>query len=178
MKAAVEDGAPMTITKSEVTCYKMRYPGHDYWADITLDVNKEVPGGRISIASDYGNWTYYWGAPGDNFKLFLSRLNIQYAAGKFGSDKWFDHEKTMKLLKETVKEHEFDTKKAKAVVDELKLLGDASNQHEYVSYMSDCDVIMNMFDHCPPIETSIDPQFKNFWDKFFVNFQSIMKQEG
>src|SRR5665648_835244 len=92
-----------TIEKTTVECYKIRHKSGMYWADITIDsLGKQ---GRISISSDYGNYANFWGACGCEFKEFLTGLNLGYAAGKFGADRWFDLDATLKGYKRDLIEH-------------------------------------------------------------------------
>ncbi len=91
-----------TFTKTIVECYKFRNPAGGY-ADITIDAIGTT--GRISIASDWGDYQYYWSACGKPFKEFLSQLGIDYLAGKFGANKFFDLDTTIRLYKEQVREN-------------------------------------------------------------------------
>lgn len=91
----------MNITKEQVEVYKLRSSDTSIgWADITVD--NRGTAGRLSIASDYGKWQYYWGSTGCGFKEFLTRLNEHYMAEKFGADGYFDFEATIASIKEGI----------------------------------------------------------------------------
>jgi hypothetical protein len=92
-----------TVAKSTVELYKIRPATGFAWADITIDAHER--GGRISIASDYGNWQNYWGAAGCDFKSFLGQINQHYAAGKFGAERWIDVDKSLKGFRKMVAEY-------------------------------------------------------------------------
>ena len=78
------DNKKYTVTKSTCEVYKLRHECGMYWADITLDCASKS--GRIQIASDYGSWQNFWSCCGCSFKEFLTRLDMQYTAGKFGAE--------------------------------------------------------------------------------------------
>ena len=92
------------IQKEEVTVYRLRQSKtSDGWADITIDGSgKQV---RVSVSSDYGNWSYYWGACGNNYKSFLIGLDMHYVAGKTINDNYFDLERTLKGIRSEILEH-------------------------------------------------------------------------
>ncbi len=86
------DNKKYKITKSTCEVYKLRHECGMYWADITLDCGEKS--GRIQIASDYGTWQNYWGCCGCSFKEFLTRLDVEYTAGKFRARNAEDREIT------------------------------------------------------------------------------------
>ena len=49
-----------TVTKTTVEKYTIRHSTGRYWADIVLDCG--VNSGRIQVASDFGDWQYFFGA--------------------------------------------------------------------------------------------------------------------
>lgn len=99
-----EKNSAFTTVKSTVELYKIRHVNGCYWADITIDANGRE--GRISIASDWGNWSNYWGACGEGFKSFLASINMEYAANKFGVEQWIDVKKSLDSFNELVGECE------------------------------------------------------------------------
>lgn len=165
--------ANFTITKTTVECYKVR--GNDTWADITVDAKENT--GRIGIASDFGDWQYYWGACGKSFKEFLIGLDVNYAAGKFGEDRWFDLEKTICSLENTLKECVENKDEMLIVKEELKYLGESSCKDEFVHKMWDSPKIMALSEGCPNISTSINPIFQRFWDELWKEFVEELKKE-
>lgn len=163
-----------TTTKTTVECYKIR-GSRGLWADITIDVNNE--GGRIQIASDFGDWQNYWGSCGEQFKDFLIDLNIEYASGKFGADKWFDLEKTISCMARIISDCA-DNKEQKAeLFNELKELKDCSGKEEFISVVQNCDKIMELNNYCPDMCYSIDPRFQRFWNELWPQFVNTLKEE-
>jgi len=164
----------ITTTKTTVECYKVR-GSRGLWADLTIDMNGKS--GRIQIASDYGSWQNYWGSCGEQFKDFLIGLNIEYASGKFGADKWFDLEKTISSMARTITEYA-DSKEQKAeLFNELRQLKDCSGKEEFISVVQNCDKIMELNNHCPDICHSINPMFQRFWDECWPHFLNVLREE-
>lgn len=81
-----------SINKNTVEQYKIRHSSGSCWADIVLDSGDGC--GRIQIASDFGDWQYYWGSCGCSFKKFLTEIDMGYFAGKVGESDWFDIDAT------------------------------------------------------------------------------------
>ncbi len=158
-----------SINKTSVELYKIRHESGFCWADITIDANGTT--GRISIASDYGSWQYYWGACGESFKKFLCGLDKSYIAGKFGADKWFDSEKTVaeyrRVIKENINDGYISKKKGIEALAELQCLEESSCKEEFCRHLEDCSEIMRLYDHCPSLVYDIEPSFENFWIKLW-----------
>lgn len=167
----------VSIEKALVECYRIRFTGEFDWADITLDAGLNGHSGRIQIASDYGSWENYWGACGSSFKQFLISLNIEYAAGKFGAGRWFDHDKTIEKLREAIENcDESDEVKEQMNLDLDNLEGcEDEGQFEALAYSS--PVLHKLWDTGPEIVTDINPSFKRFWEKIWLCFVEKLKKE-
>lgn len=168
-----------TIKKSTVECYKIRHPKKDYWADITIDTDGGREG-RIQIASDFGAWQYFWGAAGPSFKQFLTGLNIDYVASKFGADGWFDLEKTLKDFKERIKEFGGDKEWTKEALKEIDFLDRNSSCKEECIHllMTDCPKIMEMYDGMPELSSNNNnPLFIRFWNELWPVFIQELRTE-
>lgn len=168
------------ITKTNVECYKLRLPGGDYWADITLDSGENA--GRLSISSDYGHWANYWGACGKGFKEFLISLNIDYVASKIGESRYFDAPGTIKVYKEHILESRrsasIDAGDARNCFKEIKELESGSNdRNQFFHSMQDCDNLMKYFDYCPDSVECISPLFTRFWYGPWQAFIAELKKE-
>ncbi len=170
-----------TITKSTVECYKIRHTKSFYWADITVDHNGGT--GRISIASDFGDYQYYWGACGDSFKKFLCKIGIHYAADKFGADRWVDVAKTLRMYKDQILNDRridcIEADKARKIFDAILTIEEnASHTVESISYeMQQQEVFMEHWDYTPDICYSITPQFLNFWKEIWPVFIQQLQEE-
>jgi hypothetical protein len=159
------------ITETTVVCYKLRNLRNGNFANFTLDIENGKSGGRVSISSSYGDFSYYWSAPGDDLKAFLCSLNIEYAADKFDQDRWFDADATVKGFKQTILEsrrfQSIDRKFAKECWDAVKDLA-YYDKDEFYTLLGDERDLMRLFDGCPPIEYDISPQFKRFWTEAWL----------
>jgi hypothetical protein len=165
----------LKVSKSTVECYKIRSDKNSFWADITIDANGNA--GRIQIASDYGDWQYYWGSCGSSFKEFLVKLNLEYVAHKFGESSWFDLDKTVSSLRESIKNYTDDEGELSELNEELENLEESSCKEEYVHKMWDCEKIMKICEGHPSVCASISPRFLSFWDKVWPAFISELKNE-
>lgn len=167
------------ITKTQVQCYKIRYPNGSYWADITLDIGDYS--GRISISSDYGNWANYWGSCGKDFKDFLCKIGIDYFAGKIGEDRFFDLEATLQMYKRNIihlrKMENISFNEAREMFDQIIELNEASCQQEFINMMFDRKSLIDLYDGCPDTVSTISPMFKRFWEKPWKDFIECLKQE-
>jgi len=164
----------ITIEKSTAELYKLRGTNGSF-ANISLDYSEKQ--GRISISTDYGNWSYYWGACGSAFKEFLIGLNMEYAAGKFGEGQFFDHVATLNYLQTRIKENSENKEHKRKLKDELKSLVDCEDKSSFIAQMWNCSEIMKLEDNCPDLVTGISPGFKYFWENLWSNFIQSLKEE-
>ena len=166
-----------TISKSTVESYKIRFPKNHTWADISVDPGEKS--GRIQIASDYGDWQYYWGSCGSQFKEFLIDLNIGYAACKFGEDKFFDLNSTIESLRNRIMDYAGpeDKDALAGLLHELDELKNSSCKEEFVHKIQNCDAIMEMENYSPDLCFTINPLFKIFWEGLWKVFVDELKNE-
>lgn len=156
-----------TCKKSTIESYKLRHPDGIGWADISIDANGKS--GRIQIASDYGDWQYYWGSCRSEFKDFLAKLDMGYVAGKFGADKFFDVDQTIDTYLETISQQkktgDITTGEEKQLYDECKDLRNYTHKDEFFIELMDSPALMKFFCHAPELCYKITPGFKMFWEK-------------
>jgi hypothetical protein len=169
-----------SITKSTVECYKIRSTSiHNGWADITIDSKGTT--GRIQIASDYGDWQYYWGACGMPFKEFLISLGKDYLAGKFGEDNYFDYNRTIRQYKKDIldyrKDETISAEAARDMWDELENLITYGEREFSVGLWVDCPKLMVFYDNTPTLHRTISPMFELFWNKLWLPFMDELKNE-
>lgn len=73
-------------------------PGKSHWARIWL-----TDDGCLSIMSDFGCFSYWWGDPGCEFREFLTKCDNEYLSGKLGGgEKAFDGERTIQVIREKI----------------------------------------------------------------------------
>jgi hypothetical protein len=162
-----------TVTKTTVELYRFRHPSGMYWADITIDAGEKS--GRISIASDFGNYSNYWGASGD-FKKFLGEISIDYAADKFNASRCFDHHATLETFTIYAKQIK-DKARRDLVFKEMKALEDCDHKEQFVAELMNSDNLMQLFDGCPELEYRIKPQFKRLWNEVWPEMLKVFKSE-
>lgn len=168
-----------SISKTNVECYKVRSSkGYGEWADIVLDSNGNS--GRIQIASDYGSWEHFWGSCGCPFKQFLIKLtnDINYAAGKFGEGKWFDHEATMLSLRDQIVEYTDDPVLIEEMLEELEPLEDCTEINTFVHLAWESEKLNKMWDSGPDISYGVNPSFKRFWERLWPTFVAELERES
>jgi hypothetical protein len=171
------------VTKTTCELYKLRGLPHNGWADITIDAAEEH--GRIQIASDWGNWSFFWSHCGGPFKDFLPGLDIGYVAGKFGANKWFDHEKSLRELKRDLllgrrgeQGNPLSKEKARELWEEVDRLQDEGNETAFGMRLYNNDDLFSRYDGCDfPIYYGIDPGFRNFWRDCWPVFLEYLKNE-
>lgn len=167
-----------TITKTQVECYKIRNASGIYWADIVLDSGDDK--GRISISSDFGTWSYFWGACG-NFKKFLIKINKEYLADKFNEDRHFDLIGTIKEYKNQIIDYRrnegLDGETARKMWDELDLMHGMGSKHEFIDGMYQSENLCKLFDTGPDYIECISPRFQKFWDQIWPCFINELNKE-
>lgn len=169
----------MEITKSTVEVYKIRNAKNSAWADITIDGHEKS--GRLSISSDYGDWAYYWSHCGSSFKDFLCNLDIGYVSGKFGTDRYFNFDATIKSWKRQVIDERraeyLKPSEARELFDEIKEIEEESPGKEGLMHMVWNSTHLSSFSD-PHIETRIKPTFKIFWNEIWIPFTEELKKES
>lgn len=164
------------IEKTTVELYRLRFDKLSIWADITID--SQPNSGRIQIASDFGDWQYYWGSCGCSLKEFLTDLNKHYLATKFGESNFFDLATTIENLRaEIIAEFPYNLASKQNLFEELKELEESSCENEFIHKMMSCDRIMEFCGHQPNISRCISPRFTEFWDKIWPAFVAELKKE-
>ena len=184
----------MNINKKKIDLYELRDPKGDFcWADIAIDSGFSESGDRlrnwfrISISSDYGNWTYFWSHPGSNWRKFLCKVSVDYVAGKFGCDRWFNMDKTIEWKKQEIIEYRKDrccTKEAAReawdVVVEAsdECYNDSRTLQEYLAHNSNwTDLWGGDYWDALDVCTEIDPGFRQFWDTTWQGFIGQLQLE-
>jgi hypothetical protein len=157
-----------SITKGQVEIYKIRHPSGMYWADITIDAKGTT--GRIQIASDWGDYQYYWGACGVDFKDFLAKIGIDYAAVKFGASDGFNLDSTLKDYRRHVldsrRRDQITCDEARDLYNEIDEMNDGpyGSIDHFLTVAHEKDKLPKFFSYDLSVQRDITPQFKKFWD--------------
>lgn len=173
----LKKGRNMEITKSNSEVYKIK--SSETWANITIEsLGKK---GYISIQSDYGNWSNYWGSCGDSFKKFLTSLNIDYFAGKVGEDNFIDVEGSLKNMYHTISKAYLDNEIESDVLEDIKKeisILEGCRSENFDSELWHCENIVDFFDSDPPYIKCVSPRFNSFWEKVWMPFCEYLKSEN
>lgn len=163
--------SPFAVAKTSVELYKIRHTSGCYWADITIDAHDR--GGRISIASDYGNWQNYWGAAGSDFKQFLGEISEHYAASKFGAEPWIDVDKSIKEFRQMVANYKksgaISKDEAREIRAELDDLKNESARH-IAEAIQHCDKLYAfLYENAGELDFAYEPNphFARFWKEIW-----------
>ena len=167
----------LNIVKSTIEVYRIR-KDNAWLSDISVDgQGRKV---RITVASIHGNWSYYWGACGEDYKTFLVSLDIHYVARKTKNNGFFDVEKAVAELKGNIiecrKEEDITAKEARSYYDAAKHLASYSDINEY-EYEHSQSSLINFGSGYPTLSFSIDPRFRQFWQTSWKAFIEKIKEE-
>ncbi|TGE29766.1 hypothetical protein [Hymenobacter metallicola] len=175
--------ASFTVAKSTVECYKIRSVNGGFaWADITIDANSR--GGRIQIASDYGDWQHYWGAAGSDFKAFLEGISHDYAASKFGAERWINVKATVKQYKQDLiearREEALTQDEARQIYDEITELEHESNNSIVAAIQATTHLESFLYDTSgiPELSYEDNPHFRHFWEELWPVLLAEFKKES
>lgn len=98
--------------------YTIRKQPHGPWARIWI-----TDDGCFTTISDHGNFGYWWGSPGQEFRKFLCSCDDYYIISKLsGGQEEFDGDATKKVINERLKELHRDGEDTRA---ESELLGES-----------------------------------------------------
>lgn len=167
-----------TVTKSQVECYKFRAVDAAYWADVTIDTTPGAKHGRINIASDFGTWSYYWGACGSSFKEFLMGLDKHYVAKNFGADRFFDAKATKETYRRQIETCCFGREETTATELEVNDLYETPHIAEFTEQVRKSPRIMAMYDGMPDTCYRLEPGFDNFWEHIWPLLLDAFKEEA
>lgn len=165
---------PYIVTKHSIALYKLRHPTGLYWADISIDAGYHQ--GRITIISDFGNYSHYWGACGQDFKTFLADLHIDYVASKFGVSRWFDAPATLTAFSRRIQETaELQTKPA--LLSELNKLQPEQSASSFKAELQRCPLLLGLFKGQPELVYTLEASFIHLWQQIWPVMLDAFKKE-
>lgn len=168
------------VSKEIATVYKMRFDGTHTWANITL--MDDGPGrGSIQIQSDYGDFSYFWGAMGegkDIRKFLISCKNDpDYLIGKMAKRDYYDQEASIAEVESFLRElhAQEPIKKFDEVLEQVKNMP-AENQYRFYDDLMEIEVLSDCLSDLEPV-MDYDPQIKMFMERVFPKFIEILEAE-
>jgi hypothetical protein len=137
----------------------------------------------LQIHSDYGDYQYRWGSPGEDFKVVLISLDDDYLMTKLAGDSWFDEVATVKACKAEIfsrrKSEVIDHDLAREAYDDLSRLTGAYDlsgwQYEFLESNALSSVFYDLSD--APICTDHPPQVKMFMARLWPDFVEALCHE-
>lgn len=172
----------MILTKETATVYKMRKfkPKTFCWADITIRSWKG--GGAIDAQSDYGSYSYQWGATGsDDIREFLVGLDYSYFMGKAHPSHGYetDWEGTAEDLKRLILQ---DRRQAQMTAENARACFDAIDSLEWgeaIFYqMGDYPELSRFYADCDyPKKTRRQGQCNGFWTIVWPEITKVWREE-
>ena len=152
----------------------------------------EESSGLLSIQSEYGHFSHYWGtsgrAKGNTFKQELLRFGLDYVQNKLGYNDnlgdWFDFDKTVKEIKRNIvesrKDGSIDSGKARTFWDEINELEEGNTTSEFGSLIYETGLFEGLYsgDYCSiPIITGTHPRLEKFMDLIYPIFKAELAKE-
>lgn len=161
------------IEKSQCERYSIRLPKMEGWSEIMLIEST----GLVSIASDYGSWSYFWSHHGcKSLKHFLLQIDKHYAWEKFTNAKrTYDHYKTVQDLKEVITQRHIDGLISKDKADNLLFCADSADSAE--DLVRDNDLCEELGFVAAYLHYEMDAQFSMFYDRLWTPFKDFLKTE-
>lgn len=181
------------VTKQQVTKYSIP-ASEDHkssWASIIIDDRfVEGYGGlrnpfTIYIHSDYGNWTFRWSHPGDDWRKFLMGISMDYAATKFCTNGYFDEEQTERWLKHDIVEWRRSGGDKELAREAWEIIEGAVSDYshsrdafiERLASSRWADVWEgDFYDHLS-IAYGVEPWFEQFWNGPWQSFIECIREE-
>lgn len=174
----------ITVTKSsDLELYQIRGKNFEGWADIVLIIRDKTV--SVMIASDYGSFSYYWGACGFDPKQFLISLNWDYAMKNLSdyknyiSDPEANDRKVKRLIIEARRNGSLNNLTARDAWEELTELDSCRNYDLYINELVSSEYFEEVFgeyEHLPDEKTRC-PCCVEFWEKCWIPFTNQLKQE-
>jgi len=162
-------------------------PGKSGWARIWI-----TDDGCFTCISDYGNYGYWWGDPGCEFRKFLTGCDDDYLSGKFsGGAREYDGDRTLKIIREKIiyerrhGERRFDRFAARAEWDRARDVLD--DERGFERWIGNCEpedsvryaVFYEAWDFASYGAPSRVRHFlKNVWPEFVKALRVELEQEA
>lgn len=137
------------FTKGPAECYHIRTDNGWSWATLIARDN-----GQVFIASDYGNWFYWWSHHGcPSIKHFLIDIGEDYLRGKLGGiPRHFNQERVVTMMLQSIverrREGRLEKEKAREAWAALKERIDCYGSAEaFGQAVFDNDALDGLFDY-------------------------------
>lgn len=128
--------------------------------------------GCISIVSDYGNFGYWFGAPGGEFRRFLTQCDDHYLGTKFSDGhREYKGEETLRRVKERILSHrregDLSREEARTEWDLLDQFDRLEHEQHFTRWYDQTELSDASEFYCTGISSQIEWFLKRLWP-FFV----------
>lgn len=169
-----------SFTKVSAECYHVRTKCGWGWATFIVRDN-----GQVFIASDYGNWFYWWSHHGGpSIKHFLIDIGDDYLRGKLGGRRdHFNGEASLSEAKRIVLERRhrgsLDKAAARDAWDALaREVDEMGSAETFARSILDNAALRDQFDYGGlPIVMEDDPQLVAFVERLWPLFVAELRRE-
>lgn len=171
------------LTKSTVEKYVLReIPKNLSWATFTIDSED----GSIQIQSDWGEYSYRFGAPGPDFKRFLRKLGSDYLLNKMADQNWYDGESykqsCIRGAGELYLDNDIDLEQYKELITIFNSCIDFSYSKDMAQTQINDQELINKVTggewwYSFGYESDYRPQAKTMFLKVFPVFQAVLNAE-
>lgn len=164
----------MEIIKTTAEKYELKERG--WYTNFYVEAN-----GTLNINSSWGDWSYRWHSPGEEFKKFLCGLDIHYLAGKMKEGNTLDEVATIRLWKEFAKEtldrQEMEQKHYETIMTEIQEVEENFTPSSFKVLAYRQPLLSAMFDHQIEFEVGVSQRFRTFFEKAWKPFVETLKAD-
>jgi hypothetical protein len=173
------------VNEPKTRFYNVPREKHEGWARIWISDD-----GCFTTISDFGNYGYWWGSPGCEFREFLCGCDESYLMGKLGMGRreW-DEEATKKSIERELKRlHDDggeDTREELALLAEADLSSEAGfvrwvdasgDSGERLSRLMDSVYCGELAQYQPPVQLQMF--VKHIWPRFVAQLRAEIATEA
>lgn len=162
----------VSVSKGMVEQYTIR--AERGWAVITVDLS-----GLLSIHSDYGKWSYWWGSPGMPFKEFLLSCDRSYLLGKLGTEV-LDIDRVQESLRKKLKKALEDGEIEQYDHDDIDEWIESMDEDDYkaIPYQELLFDRVLGNDYCDiPSHMMVEPGLAAFYERIWPLFAAELRRE-
>lgn len=176
----------VSVEKTQTETFTLRWKGRPWWAIFYVDEAH----GALSIQSDFGDYSYRWGAPSKPFKKFLSELDDGYLKIKLSHgtdhDRYFYERESFKKLREAVdkrcKERGFTKKQRKKYDDAVEEIDEYDCRSEdlfshLIYHNEDLVELFDPYEIGDFIVKGYSPRLEQFVEKIWPSFVDALKAD-
>jgi hypothetical protein len=176
------------VTRSQTETYKV-YIDNRWQATIMI----EDSSGLLSIQSEYGHFSHYWGtggrSAGNTFKQELLRFGLDYVQNKLSYNDdlghWFNFDETVKRIRQDIlekrRERRIESPDARVLWYEADNLEECKTSSEFAHQLfAKYSLMTELYDGdylAIPIITETHPRLRKFMEVVYPIFKAELAKE-